>query len=681
MRRIRFEPQTPSAGRASKKGRIVTRRGENENTVQELKRVLQETPSLDDEERTRLLMEIDGLVEAQAELAAILTAFDGLIYICSRDYTIERMNQKFIERTGRYPIGEKCFKALHDRDDICPWCVNDRVFRGEKIQWEVLSPKDNRYYSIVNAPIYRPDGRISKIGIIRDITALKQTDKILEEQGERYKTLFEHSRDAIAIAKTTGEFVEVNQAFLDMFGYSRSELMCTNASQIWADPRDRIAFQENLEKKGAVRDYEWKAKRKDGSELDCLLTASVRYDENGNVLEYHGIIRDITEMKNKEKALRRSEERYRAIVEDQIELVCRFRRDGILTFVNDAYSRYFSHEKTELLGRSFFEFIPESDRAAVARHIESLSPEQPVRSRTQRIVTASGETRWQQWTDRALFDSKGQIIEFQSVGRDMTDLVQAQEALQSRTQELERSNKDLEQFAYIAAHDLREPLLAVAAYLKVLQRRLEGRLDPETQKLINGAMSSTFRMDSLIQNLLAYSRIGQEEPCFTEINSQEILCLAMANLQSAIEETKATITYDPLPAVVANASQLVQLFQNLLSNAIKFRGEHPPKIHVGVTRVENAWQYFVRDNGIGIEPPYFDRIFLLFQRIKNRAHYPGAGIGLANCRRIIEYHGGKIWVESSPGSGSTFFFTIPDRRDAQSWKRAAEQESDVERNA
>ncbi len=656
-------------------------RGKDEDAVQKLKRVLQEIRLLTNEERTRLFMEIDVLVEARAQLAAILTAFDGLIYICSQDYTIEQMNQKFIARTGRYPLGEKCFKALHDRDDVCPWCVNHRVFRGETVQWEVLSPKDNKYYSIVNAPIYRPDGRMSKIAMIRDITELKQINRVLEEQGERYKTLFEHSRDAIAIVKTNGQFVEVNQAFLDMFGYSRSDLMSTNAAQIWADPRGRIAFQADLEQKGAVRDYEWKAKRKDGSYLDCLLTASVRYDEEGNVLEYHGIIRDITEMKSKERALRRSEERYRAIVEDQIELVCRFGRDGILTFVNDAYCTYFSHDKTELLGRSFFDFIPENDRADIIRHIESLSAEQPVRSRTQRIVTSSGETRWQQWTDRALLDSKGQIVEFQSVGRDMTDLVRSQEALQSRTQALERSNKDLEQFAYIAAHDLREPLLAVAAYLKVLQKRLEGRLEPETQKLINGAMNSTFRMDSLIQNLLAYSRIGQDESCFSQIDSQEILSLAMANLQSAIEETGATITYDPLPPVVANPSQLVQLFQNLLSNAMKFRGEHAPKIHVGVQRVENAWQYFVRDNGIGIEPPYFDRIFLLFQRIKNKAHYPGAGIGLANCRRIIEYHGGRIWVESSPGSGSTFFFTIPDRRDWECSGGPGEQERTTKQNS
>ena len=194
-----------------------------------------------------------------------------------------------------------------------------------------------------------------------------------------------------------------------------------------------------------------------------------------------------------------------------------------------------------------------------------------------------------------------------------------------------------------------------------MDSRLEGRLDPETQKLINGAMTSTFRMDSLIQSLLAYSRIGRDEPEFAEINSEEILCLAISNLQRVIEETRATVTYDPLPYVVANPSQLVQLFQNLLSNAIKFRGDKPPMIHVGVARLENAWQYSVRDNGIGIEPPYFDRIFLLFQRIKGRANYPGTGIGLANCRRIIEHHGGRIWVESNPGSGSTFFFTIPDR--------------------
>jgi len=665
-----------------RKNSIVNQQRNEEHSIKALKRTLLEGRLPTDKEIGELLREIDELLEAKVQLAAIIKAFDGLIYICSQNYTIEFMNQQFIERTGRYPLGEKCFKALHDRDEICPWCVNNRVFRGEKVQWEVLSPKDNRYYAIVNTPIYRSDGAISKMAMIRDITELKQINSVLQEQGERYRTLFEHSRDAIAIVKINGEFVEGNEAFLEMFRYSHSELMSTNASQVWADPRDRVTFQKDLEEKGAVRDYEWKGKRKDGTCLDCLLTASVRYDQGGNVLEYHGIIRDITEVKQKEEALKHSEERYRAIVEDQTELVCRFRPGGKLTFVNDAFCRYFVQEKRELLKGNFFDFIPENDRDTIRRNIESLNLKQPVQTRTQNIASPYGEMRWQQWTDRALFDSEGGVVEFQSVGRDTTELVKAQETLQQRTEELERSNKDLEQFAYVAAHDLREPLLAVAAYLKVLQRRLEGRMDPETQKLINGAMNSTFRMDSLIQSLLAYSRMGREDPDFTEINSQEILLLAMSNLQPLLEETKATITHDPMPAVMANPSQLVQLFQNLLSNAIKFRGDDPPIIHVAVTRVQNAWQYSVKDNGIGIEPPYFDRIFLLFQRIKNRAHYPGAGIGLANCRRIIEYHGGKIWVESSPGAGSTFFFTIPDREigqgsaDATKRRAAAGQKGD-----
>ncbi len=627
----------------------------------DLKALLKGKRPLTDENVQQLIEEIDLLAESKAWLASIIDAFDGLIYICSQNYTIEFMNQKLIERTGGYPIGEKCFKVLHDRDDICPWCVNSRVFKGEKVQWEVLSPKDNRHYSIVNVPIYKPDGDISKMAMIRDITELKMFNSVLKEQGDRYRALVEHSRDAIAIAKTDGQFVEVNEAFLEMFGYTRSELMSTNASQVWANPLDRLIFQKDLETKGAVRDYEWKAKRKNGSLLDCLLTASVRHDDEGNILEYHGIIRDITELKRKEDALKNSEERYRAIVEDQTELVCRFRTDGKITFVNQAFCRYFSREKDELLGKKIFDLIPTNEKEAVRKNIESLDVHRPVQVRTQSMTLSNGEVRWQEWTDRALFDSHGRLVEFQSVGRDITDLVRAQETLRDRTEALERSNKDLEQFAYVAAHDLREPLLAVAAYLKVLQRRLEGQLDTETQKLINGAMNSAFRMDSLIQSLLAYSRIGREEPDFAEINSQEILSLAISNLQSVIEETRAIITYDPLPSLVANPSQLVQLFQNLLSNAIKFRGDAPPMIHVGVTRQGNAWQFYVRDNGIGIEPPYFDRIFLLFQRIKNRSNFPGTGIGLANCRRIIEHHGGKIWVESSPGLGSTFFFTVPDR--------------------
>ncbi|MFC1834420.1 ATP-binding protein [Thermodesulfobacteriota bacterium] len=231
--------------------------------------------------------------------------------------------------------------------------------------------------------------------------------------------------------------------------------------------------------------------------------------------------------------------------------------------------------------------------------------------------------------------------------------------LRSRTEELERTNKDMEQFAYVVAHDLREPLLAVASYLRLLQRTHERKLEGDVERFISGALDSTLWMDSLVQNLLAYSRLGTADQPEEPTDCNVALSRALANLKTAIEEAKATVTSDRLPTVVSQPSHLVQLFQNLLSNAIKFGGDRRPVVHVGVERKEHEWCLFVRDNGIGIDPKHFDRIFLIFQRLHGKTDCSGTGIGLANCRKLVESLGGQIWVESGLGKGSTFLFTIP----------------------
>jgi light-regulated signal transduction histidine kinase (bacteriophytochrome) len=233
--------------------------------------------------------------------------------------------------------------------------------------------------------------------------------------------------------------------------------------------------------------------------------------------------------------------------------------------------------------------------------------------------------------------------------------------LRAQTKALERSNKDLEEFAYVAAHDLREPLIGIAAYIKLLERHLKHRLDAQAHKLIARAVATITRMDCLIQSLLWHSRLTSETKHLEPTDCNVALEEALFSLRSAIEERGAIVESEPLPVVMANPSLLIQVFQNLVSNAIRFAGDEPLKIRIGAQREENEWTVFVKDNGIGIEPPYFDRIFRIFQRIDSSPDRPGTGIGLANCKKIVEHHGGRIWVESKPGKGSTFFFTIPHR--------------------
>jgi signal transduction histidine kinase len=232
--------------------------------------------------------------------------------------------------------------------------------------------------------------------------------------------------------------------------------------------------------------------------------------------------------------------------------------------------------------------------------------------------------------------------------------------LKESAEDLAHSNRDLEHFAYVASHDLQEPLRAVSGCVQVLQKRYQGKLDERADQLIAHTVDGVSRMQGLIKDLLTYSQVGTRGKAFGAADGNAIFQQALANVEVAVTETGAVVTHDDLPLVRADAAQLAQVFQNLLSNALKFHGPEQPRIHVGVWRQGHHWQFRVQDNGIGIQPEYFDRIFILFQRLHTRNRYPGTGIGLAICKKIVERHGGRIGVESEPGKGSTFFFTIPE---------------------
>jgi signal transduction histidine kinase len=247
----------------------------------------------------------------------------------------------------------------------------------------------------------------------------------------------------------------------------------------------------------------------------------------------------------------------------------------------------------------------------------------------------------------------------QSLQNEISERRRAEEALEKKTEELARSNRDLEQFAYVASHDLQEPLRMVTSYVQLLARRYKGKLDSEADEFIVFAMDGALRMWRLINDLLAYSRVRTESSELESTDCEAVLRQSLDNLKAAMEENGAIVTHDALPTVTANNPQLLQLFQNLIGNAIKFRGSEPPHVHVSASRNGNGWTFSVRDNGIGIAPEYAKRIFILFQRLHSREKYAGTGIGLAICQKIVERHGGYIWVESELGRGATFYFTLP----------------------
>lgn len=247
------------------------------------------------------------------------------------------------------------------------------------------------------------------------------------------------------------------------------------------------------------------------------------------------------------------------------------------------------------------------------------------------------------------------VLEFS----DITEFLHAQLELIRRTKELSRSNHELEQFAYVASHDLQEPLRMVASYTQLIAQRYRGKLDADADEFIHYAVDGATRMQAIINDLLTLSRVSTRNTVFSRVDTKLALDKALANLRLIIEETGATIICDSLPVLEADGSQLTQLFQNLIGNAIKFRGSDSPRVEIGAEQQDGEWAFHVHDNGIGIAPEYFDRIFLMFQRLHTKEEYPGTGIGLTICKKIVERHSGRIWIESEPGKGTTFHFTIP----------------------
>jgi PAS domain S-box-containing protein len=350
-----------------------------------------------------------------------------------------------------------------------------------------------------------------------------------------------------------------------------------------------------------------------------------------------------------------------------VDLLCIADTDGRFRRVNPAFERTLGFSTAELLSRPWIEFVHPDDRERSLREAEMLQQGRSTYNFENRYLCKDGSYRWLSWTIPAA--AQGDPLLY-AVARDVTERRRADERLQvahdalevrvqERTSELRRSNEELEQFAYVASHDLREPLRVIANFSELLARRHHGRLEPEAEEFMHFILDGVARMQALINDLLAYSRVGTRGCGFETAELGEICDQAIANLEPAIRESGARVTHDPLPTVQADRIQVLQLLQNLLSNALKFHGPAPPEIHVGAERQGAQWHLGVRDNGIGIERHHAERIFTIFQRLHGRDEYPGTGIGLSICKKIVERHGGRIWVDSRPGRGSTFVFTLP----------------------
>ena len=509
------------------------------------------------------------------------------------------------------------------------------------------------------SPLETDTGTLA-LAAIRDGTERRKAEA-------KYSALLEAAPDAMVVVNQAGEIILLNLQAEKRFGYYRDELLGQQvkniipvgfAERLIADGT-RTAAEALIQQIGTG--IELSARRKDGSEFPIEIMLSPL--ENAEGILVTAAIRDISVRKAAEEALRQSEERLRLVVSSVTDYaILMLDLDGCVVSWNEGAERIIGYRAEEIIGQHFSHFYLAED----------IDKGKPVFELAE--ATSNGRSEDEGWRVRkdgsrfyanvvvtALYDETGRLRGFGKITRDITERRRSEEHLVKTAEDLKRSNDQLEQFAYVASHDLQEPLRMVASYTQLLARRYQGRLDSDADEFIAYAVDGCNRMQGLIRDLLAYSRSGSESKLLREISGETALDEALANLRVSIEESGATVTHDLLPSLTTDDTQLVQVLQNLIGNAIKYRGAAAPLVHVSAK--ENGgkeWIFSVRDNGLGISPEYFERIFIIFQRLHGRQAFNGTGIGLAICKKIVERLGGRIWVESQLEKGSTFYFSLPE---------------------
>jgi PAS domain S-box-containing protein len=519
---------------------------------------------------------------------------------------------------------------------------------------------------IMLSPLKSAEG-ILVTAAIRDISVRKAAEQHLAQMEGRYRGLLEAAPDAMIVVNQAGGIVLLNLQAEKQFGYRRDELLGQPVTNIipqgFAERliADDLRSTEDALAQQIGTGIELHGRRKDGHDFPIEIMLSPLKSAEGILVT--AAIRDISVRKAAEQHLAQMEGRYRGLLEAAPDAMIVVNQAGLVVLLSLRAEEQFGYRRDELLGQPVTNIIPQGFAERLIAD-DLRSTEEALAQQIGTGIELQGRRK-----DGHDFPIEIMLSPLKSpegilvtaAVRDITQRKNAEGHLLKTVQELKRSNDELQQFAYVASHDLQEPLRMVASYTQLLAKRYKGRLDADADEFIAYAVDGSNRMQGMIQDLLAYSHAGtSNEKSLREISSEGTLKDALTNLRLSIEESGAVVTHDPMPAVITNGGQLTQVFQNLVGNAIKYRGTQPPRVHVSAAMSgDNEWVFSVQDNGLGIEPQYFERIFGLFQRLHGRGEFPGTGIGLAICKKIVEQVGGRMWVESKLALGSTFHFSLP----------------------
>ncbi len=487
----------------------------------------------------------------------------------------------------------------------------------------------------------------------------KEAQAALRRSEARLRAIIDHSLQAFVLLDRMGTIQTLNRRAVEWLNRMVDHGPNEGDDFYQIDPfrgKDwQNAFDLALQGKILTREHTLAVP---GSEARWFETTHAPVMDEDEVIGVCLSLSDITERKRAEEELRESEARFRTLADSAPVLIWMANRGGRITYVNRRWLEFTGREASAEAGNSWLERVHPEDRArCAAERSEAIHAGRPFTLEF-RLQRADREYRWMLDTGTPRCSSDGELAGYIGSCLDITDRKQAEAELSDFAQRLARSNRELEQFAYIASHDLQEPLRMVSSYTEMLARRYRGKLDERADEYIGYTVDGVKRMHALIGDLLALSRVEVTPRQFPPLLLSLAVKEAMGNLRRAIEDAGAEVTVGELPMVKADGTQMVQLFQNLIGNALKFRGEAPPRVRIEAAEGEEP-VVSVADNGIGIAAEHREKIFGMFQRLHSRSEYAGTGIGLAVCRKIVDRHGGRIWVESEPGQGCTFFVAFP----------------------
>jgi PAS domain S-box-containing protein len=536
------------------------------------------------------------------------------------------------------------------------------LVKDQFIFFHRLADGQVRCVEVYSSPV-TIQGKPILFSIIHDITARRRIEEALRESEEKFRSAFANAAIGFAMTTPDGRFVDANPAYCFITGYDIEELRTMGFPRL-IHPEDYAANMRLIEQMlaGRIADFvvENRYFRKDGGAVWVRKSVSLVCNAEGAPQWFIALVENITARKYAEEELRQSREDLdRAQEVAQIGSWRLDVRRNVLTWSDENHRIFGVPKGTPMTYQTFLGIVHPDDRQYVDTQWQAGLRGAPYD--IEHRIVVNGQVKWVREKAYLEFDSEGKLLGGFGISQDITDRKAAEKELRQATGELERSNEELQQFVYAASHDLREPLRTISGFLKLLIDRYEPQLDNKARQYITHAVEGATRMSQFIQDLLEYSRLDRTGAALEPTEAGRALTEALANLGSLIQEAGASVIYEELPAVIGDPTQLLQLFQNLIGNAVKFRSPaRTCRIHVGVQKRSGRWEFSVRDNGIGIDPGQYERIFVIFQRLHTRDEYPGTGVGLAICKRIVERHGGRIWVESEPDMGSTFYFTLPE---------------------